>query len=554
MAYCFYNGVKLPELPSGVITNYPYCWIRKNDNTQHYDLLFTKILGYYDASLGGIEYGTSSGTTDIVHYRLAYSGAGSADGWDSYQTTNTWMALDANRTVMWSNHYIPNGSLTATEMYFDAHEAIPEVDAYQIEKETVVGIADQVRRLCNTEATMTPAVIKSNLEGLNIDLMETFVISGPEEQVIYPEDGYYGFSKITVGAVDTSGGGSIPDDEWDSAEDTTFGDDWYNVPTGNYDYSGGTAENPSYIPEIPGTGYKALFSQKMKKGKEFRYYVDGVGYDVKTTGNVDIYLYATNGFMLSDDGSYSLWSNLIAYSEEEFDLLSKKSTETAWVDNGLTSATHYDNGWFMYVHSSGTHGSPSNGNTYTPGSVSTEFTGVPVHNLGQFANHDDYDVARRNLATSSENGDSGSNFFIAFVSDTQILYDGSVINNTDKSPMVIYECDANDANTWTQVGTTDGTDYPTSGYSLVWNSHDLKDMEGLYVTNSKSDDPIAEMSMGDTGIPVERNETYSIEGNTVNTFVSAAQKVTGGKTPLTPTEAALALDEYQSHAAEEMKW
>jgi hypothetical protein len=239
MAYCFYNGVKLPELPTGVIANYPYCWIRKNDNTQHYDLLFTKILGYYDASLGGIEYGTSSGTTDIVHYRLAYSGAASADGWDSYQTTNTWMALDANRTVMWSNHYIPNGSLSATEMYFDAHEAIPEVDAYQIEKETVVGIADQVRRLCNTEATMTPAVIKSNLEGLNIDLMETYVISTEEEQVIYPDEGYYGFSKITIGAVDTSGGGSGDDRDYTDAGTGSFGQLTDSESyTGNYLYNG----------------------------------------------------------------------------------------------------------------------------------------------------------------------------------------------------------------------------------------------------------------------------------------------------------------------------
>lgn len=271
MAYCFYNGVKLPELPSTTLANYPYCWIRKNDNTQHYDLIFTKVLGYYDATAGGIVYGANEGTAEIVHYRVAYPG--NADDWTNYQTTTTWMALDANRTVMWSNHYIPNGSPTATVMYFDAHEAIPEVSAYQIERETVVGIADQVRRLCKTEAEMTPAQIESNLGGLNIELMETFVMSTPVEQVIYPDEGYYGFSKITVGAV--SGGWG--DDYGGPVEDNTWGDEYTDtdVPTGNLDYSGGTDENPSYIPEIPGEGdYKVLFRNTLKAGTTFRYHWD----------------------------------------------------------------------------------------------------------------------------------------------------------------------------------------------------------------------------------------------------------------------------------------
>jgi hypothetical protein len=208
MAYCFYNGVKLPELPSTTLANYPYCWIRKNDNTQHYDLIFTKVLGYYDATAGGIVYGANEGTAEIVHYRVAYPG--NADDWTNYQTTNTWMALDVNRTVMWSNHYIPNGSPTATVMYFDAHEAIPEAAAYQIERATLVGIADQVRRVCDLETDLTPAEMEQNLRELNVDLMETYVVSGPVEQVIYPDNGCCGFSKVTVGAVDISGGGDYP--------------------------------------------------------------------------------------------------------------------------------------------------------------------------------------------------------------------------------------------------------------------------------------------------------------------------------------------------------
>lgn len=272
MAYCFYNGVKLPELPSDVLANYPYCWIRKNDNTQHYDLIFTKVLGYYDASASGIVYGANQGTTEIAHYRIAYSDAGTADSWDNYQTTNTWMALDANRTVMWSNHYIPNGSLTATEMYFDGSEAIPEVESYQIEKDTMVGIADQVRRLCKTENTMTPAQMESNLNDLNIELEEAYVVSTESEQTVYPSEGCYGFSKITVGAVDLSSGGSGggTGEDYPDAEGTTFGYEYVEapIPTGRYYYG-----NLGPVAELPmpyeyavicsnGSGYRAYVTDE----------------------------------------------------------------------------------------------------------------------------------------------------------------------------------------------------------------------------------------------------------------------------------------------------
>lgn len=285
MAYCFYNGVKLPELPS---TAYPYCWIRKNDNTHHYDLVFTKVVGYYDASAGGIVYGANAGTTEIAHYRVAYADAGNADSWENYQTTNTWMALDANRTVMWSNHYIPNGSLTATEMYFDGYEAIPEVAAYQIEKDTVVGIADQVRRLCKTEATMTPAQMESKLGDLNIELTELYVTSTAQDVTYTPEEGYYGFSKVVVGGVDLGGGGGGSGGgggeviTYPSADGITFGTEpiTEEVETGLHIY--GTT------PIIPFPGdedypYYLLYQRGMYYYMEcyehIPYYVSGAAYN-----------------------------------------------------------------------------------------------------------------------------------------------------------------------------------------------------------------------------------------------------------------------------------
>lgn len=384
-------------------------------------------------------------------------------------------------------------------------------------------------------------------------LEEAHVYPTNEPQELLPRDGYCGFSRVLVDASPGGGGGDYPGEDWEPAEDETFGDDYYNVPTGNYDYSAGADAEPSYIPEIPGEGYKALFSQKLKLGNQFHYYIDGVGYDVKFKYNGPGYLYTTYGYWLDDDGSYAKWMHIFLYSETEFDVLEKKSTAESWTDHGLSAPSHYSNGWFYDLWQGSSSGSPINNSYYTPGHP-WSITGMPVFDLGRFLDHDTFLIESRKLATSTESEEMGSDQFIAFVSPTQILYDGSVINNADKSPMTIYECNASDKNTWSEIGKTDGTDYQVGAYTLVWNSHDLKDMTGQFVTQSKSDEPIAEMSEGDIGIPVERNETYTIEGETVNTFVSAAQKVTGGKTPLTPTNAALALDEYYNHPAEEGKW
>lgn len=545
MAYCFYNGVRLPELPSEVLKNYPYCWIRKNDNTQHYDLLFTKILGYYDASTGGIVYGTTSGTTDIAHYRVAYPG--NADDWTNYQTTNTWMALDANRSVVWSNHYIPSGSLTSTEMYFDGYEVIPETEAYQIQKDTVVAIADQVRRLCKTENTMTPAQIESNLGGLNIELMEAYVTSSEKDRVIYPDEGFYGFSKITVGGVDFGGGGG-------SAEDTTFGDNYIegDVPTGNFDYSGGADENPTYIPEIPGDGeYKALFSMNLKNSRYCKFVYGGKAYEVQSDEG-EFSVYFTMGHIQDDGVSGGLLTqfNVTLHCDKIIWFKTRFAPATTWSSAKRTDpVSGFPGSWYTLV--TGT----ISGYRPTPDDLYTTIEGLPYFYLGEFADDTSYFSAMRGVATSGEDDAADDGQMIAFSSNTQILYDGSVINNMDGSPMTIYEVDANAENTWNAIGTTGGGAYPVGSYTLVWSSHDMMDMTGQYVTRSKSDDPIPEMASGVVITPVERTETYAVAGNTMNDLVSAAQKVTGSTIPLTPDEATNALvDYYNQPKAEEVLW
>lgn len=561
MAYCFYNGVKLPELPN---TNYPYCWIRKNDNTQYYDLILTKVVGYYDASVGGIVYGANAATAEIAHYRVAYANVSTANSWENYQTTNTWMALDANRTIMWSNHYIPNGSLSATQMYFDGYEAIPEVESYQIEKDTVVGIADQVRRLCKTEATMTPAQLESNLGDLNIDLMETFVISGPVEQVIYPDEGYYGFSKITVGAVDGGSGGigGGGGGSGGSAEDTTFGDEFgeVEIPTGNLDYSSGTDKNPFYIPEIPGDGaYKVLFRGKSEAGTNFRVSISGPSgnrtYDIETSSPA--FACAVTGRAYYDRDPLNVYTDrhvhLFVCTTSGLSAQYKLTTESSWRDPWRTL---YGDGYRLYdlVWEIDTVWDVvSNENPYS-------VTGIPCYDVGLISFDESATDTSLNEAMCSAAASiltEERNPYMAIVSDSPILYDGSVVSNADGSPMSIYILAGDGKGGWDYRGETDGADFPTTGYAVLWNSHDLKDLTGQYVTHSKSDDPIPEMTgTGESAWqPVERNEIYSVEGSTLNGLVGAAQKITGSQTPMTPSQATTVLEEYYNQPkAEELTY
>ena len=138
----YYNGVLLPELPEDVLAQYPYAWIRKNNTTGYYDLVFSVLQPWYSSSESGIKYGTNTG--DCTYYQVTISGSESATSWTHKDTLNTWFGLDSNRTVLWSNHDIPNGSATATDIYFKGSEPVTEVEgavSVPVEREEQYAIA-----------------------------------------------------------------------------------------------------------------------------------------------------------------------------------------------------------------------------------------------------------------------------------------------------------------------------------------------------------------------------------------------------------------------------
>lgn len=124
MAKYYYNGVLLPEIPADVLAGYPYAWIRKNLTTGYYDVVFSALQPWYDQTGPGVRYGTSTGA--VTYYQILISSAEDATEWTFNSTKNTWFGLDANRTILWSNHNIPNGSATATDIYFYGTEPVAE--------------------------------------------------------------------------------------------------------------------------------------------------------------------------------------------------------------------------------------------------------------------------------------------------------------------------------------------------------------------------------------------------------------------------------------------
>ena len=223
MANYYYNGVLLPELPEEIqqlqynviVINEGGNWLACgcagkiwNDTT-----LESGDSTYLNQSAGSLTFSVYNNVTKA---------------WNATRTGN--YSTDYAK-IIWSNYDIPNGSATGTTIIFPASgEPIlaPNLvySGYAIQADTLTVIADEVRRLCDTEDALTPGQMQEKLAGLNIELQEAYVAPTTEVQIIKPDEGYYGFSSITVEAVEyddsggDSGGGSGGGDSGDTEEDT----------------------------------------------------------------------------------------------------------------------------------------------------------------------------------------------------------------------------------------------------------------------------------------------------------------------------------------------
>lgn len=117
-----YNGVVLPEIPVDVLAEYPYAWIRNNDRTGYYDLCLSSSLWY---ASDAVTISTDSyNTTGIQWYRITKNTPEEAWVFNQAWTSSGGFGNESDRHIMWSNHDIPNGSATATEIYFEGSEPV----------------------------------------------------------------------------------------------------------------------------------------------------------------------------------------------------------------------------------------------------------------------------------------------------------------------------------------------------------------------------------------------------------------------------------------------
>lgn len=133
MAKYYYNGVLLPEIPSDILAEYPYCWIRNNTTTGYYDLVAGKNVWYFNSNM------YCQNGNDIKWYVISINGYENATEWTFNKDTTGNFGIDGSRTVMWSNHNVPNGSATSTTIYFYGTEPnLPRTKKYLVRSSGVL--------------------------------------------------------------------------------------------------------------------------------------------------------------------------------------------------------------------------------------------------------------------------------------------------------------------------------------------------------------------------------------------------------------------------------
>lgn len=162
--HALYNGVKLPKIPKDVLAQYPYAWIRNNTTSGYYDLLLSDTPFYWLDSDSGVKEGNL--TQGKPWYRVSISTAETARNWENNTSANTFSGwgIDNARTVLWSNHDIPDGSATATDIYFKGTEPVPIEEEPEEEPSTATTITYNNETIASLKAGQTATIKCANTE------------------------------------------------------------------------------------------------------------------------------------------------------------------------------------------------------------------------------------------------------------------------------------------------------------------------------------------------------------------------------------------------------
>lgn len=315
-AFC--ENTELPAIPAAVLEAYPYAVIVETDSsgTTMYLLAAAESAFFYGpGSAIGQSYDKFMGSLGAgTTYYTTAEGA----SWtkiDDVTAGNMVAEMAETSRLVYANHDIyqveadDSGNLSMGTLYYakSGLYGVALSDAYRIQRETLEGIGDQVNRLSGTAESMTPARMEEKLENLDFQLEEVYVTPTTEEQTITPGSGYYGISKVVVGAVEEdtggsgsggTGGGTDTEPSYPNADDLEFGTNasGSTLYTGKYYY--GIYPDAINIPKIINDEFPfATFAQNDKTGDRILYATTYpfYGYDMHITSNGDL----TAGYLRS---------------------------------------------------------------------------------------------------------------------------------------------------------------------------------------------------------------------------------------------------------------
>lgn len=166
--YC--NDVLLPKIPTDVLAQYPYVWIRDNKTTGQYQLIMSSKGFYFKDNALNDNYGVIS-----KQYNITIGDTSTTTWVDANNNMYSSWGLDANRTILWSNHDIPNGSTIVTEIYFNGSEPVPEGGSSEPEEPDVPSrTSGYLIQSGGSLFTVTDGVLTAVKGSVNADLFRTY--------------------------------------------------------------------------------------------------------------------------------------------------------------------------------------------------------------------------------------------------------------------------------------------------------------------------------------------------------------------------------------------
>lgn len=117
----YYNGVLLPVIPEDELSNCPYIMILKHIEGNIYVYGSTSI-PYYQVK-------SSVNRLELPNGRSRTLYNVDSDSWGTIdtKTSSTYCDLSSTWSIIWTNFNMPNGSATATSIYFKATEPVIEI-------------------------------------------------------------------------------------------------------------------------------------------------------------------------------------------------------------------------------------------------------------------------------------------------------------------------------------------------------------------------------------------------------------------------------------------